>query len=174
MTGFQSMSRSHLYRSTNRARPLTTIILAAVWMGATLGLFAMAGAQLLGGLPLQGPAAAMVDRASWALAIAAAVIGGAMLAREIVMGRTVYRGVRMIGAGVLLAAGVAGLWDTLRFAIRPGTPVANAAPANETVPVTVSTEVGLQRVLWTTAGLLGAVLMIGGGVAGLEQRRPRL
>ncbi len=174
MTGFQSMSRSHLYRSTNRARPLTTIVLAAAWMGATLGLFAMAGAQLVGGVPLQGPAAALVDRGSWTLAIGAAVIGGAMLVRELVLGRTVFRGVRIVGAVLLLGAGVAGLWDTLRFAIRPGTPVANAAPANDAAPATASVEVGLQRVLWTSAGLVGAVLMIGGGVAGLDQRQRRL
>ncbi|HEY0969786.1 MAG TPA: hypothetical protein VGE02_02290 [Gemmatimonadales bacterium] len=172
MSGLRRASRSHLYRAINPARPLSAIVLAALWAGAALGLYVMAGNELVSGVPLQGPAAALVDRVSWALAIGAAVMGGAMVARELVLGRTVLRSVRLVGATLLLAAGVAGLWDTLRFALRPGTPVASAAPATG-VPDAASTGVGAQRMLWTAVGLLGAVLVIGGGVAAVDTRKAR-
>ncbi len=172
MSGLRTASRSHLYRATNPARPLAAIVLASIWAGAALGLYIMAGSDLVSGVPLRGPAAALVDRVSWALAIGAVIVGGAMVVREIVLGRTVLRAVRLVGAAVLLAAGVAGLWDTIRLALRPGTPVASASPV-AVAPDAGSPELGAQRMLWTAVGLLGAVLVIGGGVAALDPRRAR-
>lgn len=172
MSSLRAASRSHLYRATNPARPLAAIVLAALWAGVAVGLYTMAGGELVSGVPLQGPAAALVDRVSWTLAAGGALVGGAILARELMLGRTVLRAVRLIGAGLILAAGIAGLWDTLRFALRPGTPVASAA-AREASPDSASVSVGRERLLWTATGLLGAVLVIGGGVASLDPRRAR-
>ncbi|HEX5581553.1 MAG TPA: hypothetical protein VFX39_08255 [Gemmatimonadaceae bacterium] len=172
MSGLRAGSRSHLYRATNPARPLAAIVLAALWVGLAIGLYTMAGSGLVNGVPLEGPAAALVDRVTRTLAVGGALVGGAIIVREVMLGRTVLRTVRLVGAVLLLGAGLAGLGDTLRFALRPGTPIASAA-TDEGALDAASVTVGRQRLLWTAAGLLGAALVIGGGVASLDPRRAR-
>jgi hypothetical protein len=164
------MSRSHLYRATNPARPIAAVVLASVWAGAALCLLVATGGALFGDAPLIGPAAAFVERASMLLAVGAVVVGLASLVRDLLVGRTVMRLPRLVGAALLLVAGGAGLVDTLPVVLRPGTPVASAAPPEAGARNRGATAGDAQGALWTALGLAGAALVVGGGVAALRSR----
>src|SRR5690606_11798859 len=115
---------SHLYRASGPARPLASIVLSALWGGATVAVLIMAAPLLPGGLPLGGPAAAVLERGFGAIAGSGIFVALAVAAAELFSGRTHARGSRLVGATLLLAAAGIGLFDNTRGALRPGTPSA--------------------------------------------------
>lgn len=167
------MSRSHLYRANNTVRPISAIILASLWAGGALCLLVARGG-LGGGEPLVGAAAALVERASLVLAVSAVVVGLASLVRDVVIGRTPMRLARLVGAGLLIVAGGAGLVDTLRLVVRPGTPIATAAPPVPAAPTPAVPATEPTGSMWTVIGLLGSTLVVGGGVVALRARERQL
>lgn len=176
------MSRSHLYRTTGPSRPLLSIVLAAIWLGGGLVTLLAASPYVVGGTPLHGPAAALLERAFALLGAGAMLAGLATLVAEIVVGRTTLRGVRMLGALLLLAAGVFGSLDAAQRMLRPGTPVAMAADgplapaagagvdvaATDRASAAGTTRLASGRLAWSSAALVAAVLVLGGGLAALR------
>ena len=122
------MSRTHLYRATGPARPLASVVLAALWCGSAVGALLATAPLFPGGVPLNGPAAAMLERTFAIEASAGIIVALATIGAELVGGRTVARAARLAGAGALLIACVAGVLDTSRRLLRPGTP-ANVSAA---------------------------------------------
>ncbi len=169
------MSRSHLYRASGPARPLASIVLAALWGGATIVVLVMAAPLFPGGLPLGGPAAAVLERGFGAVAGGGVFIALAVAATELFSGRTPARAIRLVGAVLLLVAASAGLFENSRSLLRPGT-------ASAAVPGVGGTSAGegdsatwaRLRLAWCAVGLLGATLVLGGGVAavGAQRRAP--
>ncbi len=162
------MSRTHLYRGTRPARPLASIVLASAWWGAALTMLLATAPGLMRGVALHGPAAGLQDRAALIVAGSGLLFGLVVIVSELLAGRTVRRGLRLAGALLLTLAGGAGMLDTSRRVLRPGTPVAAAVPprqADEEVPLV---DVARQRLLWTAGGLLGATLVLVGGIGALR------
>lgn len=165
------MSRTHLYRSgsSGPARPMLSIVLAAAWLGAGLLTLLATLPSVPGGLPLHGPAAAVLER-TFALLAGGAVIGAvAILLAELFAGRTTLRGIRLLGAVLLLAAGAFGSVDTARRMLRPGTPVtAGAGELTGSAAAEVSSTLTRERLLWCSTALLASALVLGGGLAALR------
>jgi hypothetical protein len=165
------MSRTHLYRATRPARPLGSIVLASAWCGAALAMLFTIAPGLMAGVALHGPAAGLQDRAAFVVAGGALLVGVLVVVSELVSGRTTRRGLRLSGAVLLALAGAGGLLDASRRVLRPGTPVsiAEAAPPLPGDDVAL-VNVARQRLLWTTAGLAGAALVLAGGIGALRSR----
>ena len=165
------MSRSHLYRMTGPSRPLLSLVAGAVWLGAGLLVLLATAPDVAGGVPLHGPAAAIVERTFALLAGGAVLAGAVILAAEVVVGRTGARGVRVAGAVLLLLAGG---WGLLGGAagrlLRPGTPAIAEAATGDTVVPAESERLATQRVLWSSAALVGALLVVGGALTGVRDR----
>lgn len=166
------MSRSHLYRASGPARPLASIVLAALWCGAALGVLVMSAPHFPGGLPLSGPVAAVLERGFGAVAGSGVFVALAVGAAELFSGRTHARGIRLLGAGLLLVATGAGLFDNSRSALRPGTPSA-AVPSPSEVGGDGVTAARL-RLAWCAVGLVGASLILGAGLSALRAQRRAL
>ncbi len=169
------MSRSHLYRASGPARPLASIVLASLWGGATIAVLVMAAPLLPGSLPLGGPAAALLERGFGAVAGGGLFIALAVGAAELFSGRTPARAIRLAGAVLLLAAAGAGLFENSRSMLRPGTASA-AVPGVGGMSVSEedSATWARLRLAWCAVGLLGATLVLGGGLAavGAQRRAP--
>lgn len=158
------MSRTHLYRATAPGKPIASLVLAALWCGAVLTAIAGTAPGLLGDAPLHGSVAGIHDRIFFVVAVTALVAALAIGVSELVAGRTRLRGMRFTGAVLLLLAGAFGLLDTSRRVLRPGTPVSAAATVAGTVPT-----MGVQRILWTGLGIVGALTVLAGGVSTLRR-----
>lgn len=165
----ERMSRSHLYRASGPARPLASTVIAALWCGAALGVLGMAAPQLVDGLPLAGPAAAVLERGFGMIAGTGLFAALAIAAAELFSGRTPARGIRLVGAGLLFLAAGAGLFDNSRSMLRPGTPSA-AVPGAVASGADGVTAARL-RLAWCVVGLVGSTLVLGGGLAGLRAQR---
>ena len=164
------MSRSHLYRSGGPSRPLLSIVAAAVWLGGGLLVLLAAAPHVAGGLPLHGPAASLLERSFMLLAGGAVLAGAAVVVAETMAGRTRARGVRLVGASLLLLAGAWGVVGGAGLVLRPGTPaIAEAATDDAAVPA-ASGRLATQRLLWSSAALAGALLVVGGALAGGRTR----
>lgn len=163
------MSRTHLYRASGPAKPLASIVLAALWGGAAILVLLATAPNFVGGLPLGGAAAGLVERLFALLAGAALTVGLGIVVFELVGGRTRGRNSRLSGGLALAVVGIAGMADTARAAARPGTPLpaTGVPPALEVqlAPVHVSTE----RSLWTGAGTLAAAFVIFAGLRAVRR-----
>lgn len=165
------MSRSHLYRAGGPSRPLLSLVLAAVWLGGGSLVLLATGPDIVGGLPLHGPAAGLLERTFALLAGGAVLVGIAIIATETAVGRTPTRGLRLAGAVLLLLAGGWGVTGGAGRLLRPGTPaIAEAATGDTAVPAESRT-LAVQRLLWSSTALLGAVLVVGGSLAGRGAER---
>ncbi|HEU4628680.1 MAG TPA: hypothetical protein VFS08_03015 [Gemmatimonadaceae bacterium] len=160
------MSRTHLYRATAPAKPIASLVLAALWCGAALTALIGTAPGLVRGLPLHGTAAGVHDRVYLVVAGAAVVTALAIAASELFAGRTRLRAARLTGAVLLFLAGALGLLDTSRRVLRPGTPVpmGDAAAAPGTVR-----SLAPQRLFWAGLGVVGAFTVLVGGVSALRR-----
>lgn len=171
------MSRTHLYRATTRARPLTSLLLASAWCGAAVTAMLGTAPGIMSATPVHGAAAALQDRVALVVFASALLIAVTVLLWELVVGRTALRALRLVGAAALLVAGLVGSADAARRVLRPGTPAsgagiaaAAAAPPPAEAPVTAADveaarDLAHRRLLWTAVGLCGALLVVTGGVA---------
>ena len=160
------MSRTHLYRATAPGKPITSLVLAALWCGTALTAIVGAAPGPSGGGPLHGDAAAIHDRVFLVVAATALLAALVILVSELVTGRTRQRGVRFTGAALLCLAGVLGMLDTSRRVLRSGTPPATGDAATATATVR---SMGAGRLFWTGLGVVGALTVLAGGVAALRQ-----
>jgi len=127
---------------------------------------------LSGGLPLGGPAAAVLERAFGAVAGGGMLIALTVAAAELFSGRTYLRALRLAGASMLMIAAGAGLFENSRSVLRPGTASAalsgaSDAPADNGGSMTWAR----LRLAWCALGLIGATLILGGGLAAVRAQR---
>lgn len=162
------MSRTHLYRSSDPPRPLLSIVLAAVWLGGGLLTLLATAPQVVGGVPLHGPAAAVLERTFALLAGGAVLAAVAMLVAELFAGPSALRGLRLTGAVLLLVAGSFGSFDAARRLLRPGTPVVTGVDALPAPSADGPSALATARLLWCGTALAAAVLVLGGGLAALR------
>lgn len=161
------MSRSHLYRASGPARPLASIVLAALWCGAALSVLLAAGPLLLGGVPLNGPVAALVERSFSVIAGGGVLAGIGIVGAELFSGRTMGRWLRLIGALLLLLSSGAGLVQGFRHLLRPGTPIPAATPEPSMGSATDGIH-ATERFGWPVVGLAGSFLVLGAGLVALR------
>lgn len=155
------MSRSHLYRSTGRPRPMATVVVLSAWIGAAALYLAVRGPSLLADAPLaaMGPAAASL----LAFVLGGGVAAGAVvIVAELIGGRTPRRGARIALAALMLACcmggqlAAAGPSNALR---RGWIAAADAATAPQRAAEVASLH--RQGALWLVGGVLVAVLALG-------------
>jgi len=164
------MSRTHLYRSGRSGRrPLLSVIAASAWCGAALA-----------GIVASTPAVASVasaagtvpdSRFAFVLAVGGVLVGLLVVARELLAGRTLLRGPRLLGAGLLTLAASAGALDLSRHSLRPGSAVGDLNAAELALPAAGEAGAAARRSLaWGGAGLLGALVVVAAGTAALRSR----
>jgi hypothetical protein len=158
------MSRTHLYRATAPGKPIASLVLAALWCGAVLTAIVGTAPGLLRGAPLHGSAASVHDSVFFVVAITALLAAAIIVVSELVAGPARLRALRCTGAVLLLLAGGVGLLDTSRRVPRPGSPASSEPTAAGTVP-----GMGVQRILWTGLGVVGALTVLVGGVSALRR-----
>ena len=154
------MSRTHLYRSTGRPRPIATVVLLSGWLGAAALYLAVRGPALLADPPLSsaGPAAASLLAFVLGSGVAAACL---VLVAELVSGRTPRRGARLGLAGAVLACCLAGQLAAAgpSNALRSGW---IAAADAATAPARAAEVASLHRqgTLWLMGGVLAAAMAL--------------
>lgn len=168
------MSRTHLYRRAASApRSFGSLVLAGAWIGAALTAL-LAASSTVGGAAGSAPAA-LHERLFLIVALSGAAIGLALVASELVAGRTRWRGTRLAGAALLAMAGGIGAVDTARGVVRPGSRIGSVPEAIAAEPgpaAGVADDVGgAQRLLWTSLGLAGSGLVVGGAMAAARRGR---
>ena len=169
------MSRTHLYRATPPPRPFASLVLAGAWIGGALtsllGTTPALDAAIAPGAAAAGPH----DRLFLVLAIAGVAVGLLLAISELAAGRTRWRAARLGGALLLAGAGGIGALDTARATRRTATPIGSvpeaiAAEPDVTARAPDATVAG-ERLLWTTLGLVGAGMVLVGGLAAARHAR---
>src|SRR5690606_30443496 len=105
-----------------------------------------------------------LERGFGAIAGSGIFVALAVAAAELFSGRTHARGIRLVGATLLLAAAGIGLFDNTRGALRPGTPSA-AVPVTGAAAGDDGTTAARLRLAWCIVGLMGATLILAAGLA---------
>jgi|GEM_PF-5502426 len=162
-----SVSRSHLYRASGPARPVASVVLAALWCGGAIAVLAAAWPLFMSGMPLTGQGAAVVERAFVVLTGGGLLVALGVLAAELFGGRTQARWARLVGAIILLLVSGIGTVQSFRHVVRPGTPVPMDAP-EISMQASTSTAHGQERFLLTLVGLAGSSLILGAGLLALR------
>lgn len=162
-----SVSRSHLYRASGPARPLASIVLAALWCGGAVAVLTATWPLFMTGIPLNGPEAALVERAFSVLTAGGLLVALGIVAAELFGGRTWGRWVRLVGALLLLLVSGAGMLQSFRHILRPGTPV-----PDQGAEVSASAPAGAmqsrERFVLALVGLAGSSLTLGAGLLALR------
>ena len=164
------MSRSYLYRSMGPAKPIATAVLLAAWNGAAGLYLAGLAPQLLAG-PLDAALAdAVVGRMGTLVFSTGIVIAVAIIAVELLGGRTRLRGPRILCVAVLLAACVMG-----EFTVGRRIAALHAEPATPAGAVVGGASTGsrfralhARAAVWMSAGFLAAGLALVLGVSTLR------